>query len=120
MTERKKNQESSHTEKTHMARGSRMELQKLREVVGRIADLINEVGPLDPGSPMVSTPPPVAVSIEQAAALLNVAPSTLDEYMRSRQLEYFRMGRRKLIRLEALEEFAKRLAKTQGKADDFA
>lgn len=57
--------------------------------------------------PLVAIPPPVAVSMEQGAALLGVAPNTLEEFARSGQLRTFRMGRRRLVRVEALKEFAR-------------
>jgi len=90
-------------------KGSSQEGIPRGDVVDKTRLLLEEEGLIDSTPQLVAVPLPVAVSLEQAAALLAVAPSTLDEFIRSRQLRFFRMGRRKLIRLDALHEFAKSL-----------
>ena len=86
-----------------------MDEHGLMTILAKIRKLVDEAELIEPSQALVATPLPVAVSIEQAAALLQVAPSTLSEYIRSGQLPTFRLGRRVLIRLDALHTFAKML-----------
>lgn len=82
---------------------------RLKDILGKIKKLTDEAEFIEPSQALVATPLPVAVSIERAAALLAVAPSTLSEYTHSGQLPTFRLGRRLLVRLDALHAFAKML-----------
>ena len=54
-----------------------------------------------------------AAAAAKAADLLGVVPSTLEEYIHSGQLRIFHLGRRVLIRLEALNAFAQGLEDTE-------
>ena len=89
-----------------MGRQIGSEEQRLKDLLGQIGDLVGQAGLIEHRVALVATPPPVAVSVDQAAALLCVAPSTVDEYIRSGALRHFRMGRRKLVLLDTLKEFA--------------
>ena len=79
------------------------------DLLDKIRLLLEEEGVINSTPRLVVVPLPIAVSLEQAAALLAVAPSTLQEYIRSGQLRSLRMGRRVLIRMDALDEFSKSL-----------
>ena len=94
------------------------EEQRLKHLLGQIGKLVGQAGLTDYGVSLVATPLPVAISIEQAASLLGVAPSTVDEYVRAGTLPHFRMGRRKLVLLESLHTFAKKLEEAQMAAED--
>ena len=85
------------------------EERQLKEIVDKIRKLVAEADLSESTPALVATPLPVAVSMEQAAALLSVAPSTLMEYVRSGQLQTFHMGRRRLVRLDTLHDFARDL-----------
>ena len=90
-----------------MSRPIDLEHARLKALLGKIGQLLNEAELIEPPPALVATPLPVAVSMDQAAALLGgVAQSTLDEYIHSGQLPTFRVGRRRLVRLDALNEFA--------------
>ena len=78
-------------------------------LLDKIRLLLEEEGVIDSMPRLVAVPLPIAVSLEQAAALLGVAPSTLQDFIRSGKLRTFRLGRRVLIRLDALDEFSKSL-----------
>ena len=96
-----------------MGRETGSEERQLRSILCRIGTLVDEADLSHHREALVATPLPVAVSVEQAAALLGVAPSTLEEYFRSGALRYFRMGRRKLVLLETLHEFARDLERAE-------
>ena len=104
-----------------MGRETGSEERRLRAILCRIGTLVDEADLCRHRETLVATPLPVAVSVEaeqaaaveQAAALLGVAPSTLEEYFRSGALRYFRMGRRKLVLLETLHEFARDLERAE-------
>ena len=81
----------------------------LRHILSNIRDLTDEAGLPAGQPPLIATPTPVAVSTEQAAALLAVSSKTLSDYIASGQLRTFRMGRRILVRLTTLEDFAQAL-----------
>lgn len=83
--------------------------RQLMETIGKIQKLLDEVGLSRAAPALVATPLPVAVSVEQAAALLGVAPSTISDYIRSGKLKSFHLGRRLLVRLDALHDFAQDL-----------
>ena len=83
-----------------------LEERRLRTVLGKIGRLLDQAELIAPSPELVVTPPPIAVSLKQAAALLDVAPSSLDEYILSGQLRTLRLGRRVLIRMDALHSFA--------------
>ena len=85
------------------------EERRLKNLLVQIGRLVDQAGLTDDKLALVDTPLPVAVSVEQAAALLGVAPSTVDERIRSGELRHFRMGRRKLILLDTLHAFARKL-----------
>ena len=85
------------------------EERQLKEILDKIRKLVAEAYLSEPTPALVATPLPVDVSMEQAAALLGVALSTLMEYVRSGQLQTFHMGRRRLVRLDALHRFAQDL-----------
>ncbi len=93
-------------------RGSMEEL-RLRALLGEIRRLADGAEGVEPKPAMVATPLPVAVSVEQAAGLMSVAPSTLSEYIRSGRLPAFRLGRRLLIRLDSLHAFAEGLERAE-------
>ena len=83
------------------------EERRLKDLLSQIQRRLDEEADLvEPTPALVATPKPVAVSMEQAAALFDVTLRTLDEYVSSGQLRTFRMGRRRLVRLDALHEFA--------------
>jgi len=54
-----------------------------------------------------------AVSVERAAELANICPNTLYPFIHSGELPSFRIGRRRLIRPEALRDFLKSLEQKQ-------
>ena len=83
-----------------------MEERRLKALLGKIGRLLDEAELIEPRPELVATPEPVAVSLEQAAAMLNVKPASLRDYIRSGQLRTFRLGRRVLIRRAALHSFA--------------
>jgi excisionase family DNA binding protein len=66
----------------------------------------------------VSTPNPdqLFVGRETAAQLLDVSARTIDDAIRGGDLEAFRVGRRVLIRREALIQFAERVTFRQPRA----
>ena len=88
---------------------SLLEHRRLKALLGKVGKLLDEAEFIEPPPELVATPKPVAVSKEQAAVLLGVVPSTLGEYIHSGQLRIFHLGRRVLIRLEALNAFAQGL-----------
>ena len=88
-----------------MARSSPEE-RRLRGLLAKIGEVLEEADLSDPMLTLVSAPEPVAVSIAQAATLLNVHVETLAEYVLKGQLRTFRVGRRRLVRLDAVREFA--------------
>ena len=88
--------------------GQDTEKKRLREILKRIGSLAGEEEP-DMQPETVRRPEMVAVSMEQAAALMSVAPGTLKEYVDSGQVRTLRIGRRRLVRLESLKEFAAEL-----------
>ena len=91
-----------------------IEERRLKAILGKIAKLLDEEADLIEHKPaLIATPMPVAVSIERAAELLDVAASTLGDYIRSGQLPTFRLGRRVLIRLDSLHAFAEELEKDE-------
>ena len=57
-------------------------------------------------TPAVSVP--VAISLEEAAARLNLSRSTLYRLIRTDELRTFKARRRRLIRIEELTRFAAR------------
>ena len=85
------------------------EERRLKALLGRIAKLVNEADLVEPAPPLVAIPQPISVSLEQAAALLGVATSTLTDFIHSGQLPTLRVGRRILVRLDTLHAFAKDL-----------
>ena len=90
-----------------MSKSQTPEERRLIEILTKIEKLVDEAHLSVSAPALVATPLPVAVSVEQAAALLGVAPSTLDDPLRSGRLRSFHMGRRRLITLDALYDFAK-------------
>ena len=92
-----------------MSKSQTPQERQLTELLRQIAKLASEADLSQSPPPLVGTPLPVAVSVEQAALLLGVAPSTLGEYIRNGRLKSFRMGRRLLIRLDSLHDFARDL-----------
>jgi excisionase family DNA binding protein len=56
------------------------------------------------------------ISKREAAAALSVSLRTLENLIRRRELPVRKLGRRTLIPLNALEQFAKRDHSTQGEA----
>jgi excisionase family DNA binding protein len=54
-----------------------------------------------------------AVSVERAAELANICPNTLYPFIHNGELPSFRIGRRRLIRPDALREFLKKLEHEQ-------
>lgn len=55
------------------------------------------------------TPEKLFVGRDTAAQLLDVSTRTIDDAIRAGELEAYRLGRRVLIRREALIEFARRV-----------
>jgi excisionase family DNA binding protein len=55
------------------------------------------------------TPEKLFVGRDTAAQLLDVSTRTIDDAIRAGELEAYRLGRRVLIRRDALIEFAKRV-----------
>jgi excisionase family DNA binding protein len=58
---------------------------------------------------VMPTPEKLFVGRDTAAQLLDVSTRTIDDAIRAGTLEAFRIGRRVLIRREALVEFAERV-----------
>lgn len=92
-----------------MSKSQTPEERRLTEILREIAILADKADLLGSAPALVDTPLPVSVSVDQAAALLGVAPSTVMEYINSGKLKSFHMGRRRLVRLDALHEFARDL-----------
>ncbi len=92
---------------------ARAEEHRLKVILAEIKELTEKAEVAGSAPALAATPEPVAISLEQSAALLNVAPSTLSEYIHSGQLRTFRMGRRVLVRLETLHAFAQSLEETE-------
>ena len=82
------------------------EERRLKAGLSEIAKVVKGLDVIETMPALAATPQPIAVSIEQGAALLGVAPRTLKEQIRSGKLRTFRVGRRRLIRLDALDAFA--------------
>ena len=78
----------------------------LKAGLGQIAKVVNDLDLIESMPALVATPQPISVNVEQGAALLGVAAKTLKEQIRSGKLSTFRVGRRRLIRLDALNAFA--------------
>ena len=79
----------------------------LQEVLQKIRTLAEEATGETPIEPtLISTPPPIAVSVDQAAAMLSISTKSVREYITSGQIPSFRVGRRLLIRAKSLEDFA--------------
>ena len=83
-----------------------LEEQRLKMALNKIAQALQDANLLEPTPAMVATPQPIAVSMEQGAQLLGVTLSTLEEQVRSGEIRTFRIGRRRLIRLDSLDAFA--------------
>ena len=92
-----------------MSKSQTPEERRLTEILREIAILADKADLLGSAPALVDTPLPVSVSVDQAAALLGVAPSTVMEYINSGKLKSFHMGRRRLVRLSALHEFTRDL-----------
>ncbi len=80
--------------------------RRLKAGLSQIAKVLKGLDLIDSMPALVATPQPIAVNIEQGAALLGVAPKTLKEQIRSGKLSTFRVGQRRLIALAALNAFA--------------
>ena len=82
--------------------------RRLQDTLSKIRELLDDADLLRLELPpaLVATPEPVTVSIQQAAALLGVTEQGLKAYVRSGQLMTLRLGRRRLVRLDTLREFA--------------
>ena len=96
-------------QRSTMSKPVTSEERRLKALLGKIAKLVNEADLVEPASPLVAIPQPISVSLEQAAALLGVATSTLTDFIHSGQLPTLRVGRRILVRLDTLHAFAKDL-----------
>ena len=92
-----------------MSKPMTREERRLRTLLSQISKLVDEAGLVEPPLSLVAIPQPILVSVQQAAALLGVATSTVNELTRSGELPAIRIGRRVLIRLESLHIFAKNL-----------
>ncbi|WP_371917671.1 helix-turn-helix domain-containing protein [Pseudomonas gelidaquae] len=53
---------------------------------------------------------PISVGIEEAARLIGVARSMLYEMIKKGEIQTFKLGRRRLVRVKTLEAFVKRQA----------
>ena len=53
---------------------------------------------------------PISVGIEEAARLIGVARSMLYEMIKNDEIQTFKLGRRRLVRVKTLEAFIKRQA----------
>ena len=78
---------------------------RLKEVLSKIAHLLQDADLLEPVPVLVETPLPIAVSINQGAQLRGISLETLEEQVWAGKLRTFRIGRRRLIRLESLNAF---------------
>lgn len=53
---------------------------------------------------------PISVGIDEAARLIGVARSMFYEMIANDEIETFKLGRRRLVRVKTLEAFIKRLS----------
>ena len=83
-----------------------LESRRRQSTLDKIAQVLQDANLLEPTPALVATPQPIAVSMEQGAQLLGVSLDSLEEQMWSGRLRTFRIGRRRLIRLESLNDFA--------------
>lgn len=83
-----------------------LEERRLKAAVGQIAQVLQGLSLLEPAPALVTTPPPIAVGLEQGASLLGVSPDALEEQVRAGKLRTLRIGRRRLVRLDSLNAFA--------------
>jgi excisionase family DNA binding protein len=58
---------------------------------------------------------PISVGIDDAAQLLGIARSMLYELIASGQIQTFKLGRRRLVRVKTLEAFVRRQARENGR-----
>lgn len=58
---------------------------------------------------------PISVGVDEAARLIGVARSMLYEMIARGELETFKLGRRRLVRVKTLEAFVKRQALENGR-----
>ena len=91
--------------------------RRLKTALNTIAQALQDVNLLEPVPALVATPQPIAVSLKQAAELLDITPPTLGELVRSGKLRTFHIGRRRLIRLETLNEFTQAQEEEEARAD---
>ena len=71
--------------------------RRLKEVLSKIAHLLQDADLLEPVPVLVETPPPIAVSMNQGAQLLGISLETLEEQVWAGKLRTFRIGRRRLM-----------------------
>lgn len=62
-----------------------------------------------------STPNPISVGVEEAARLIGVARTMLYEMIANGDIETFKLGRRRLVRVKTLEAFVRRQAKVNNR-----
>ena len=79
--------------------------RRLKAGLSQIAKVVKDLDLIESLPVLVATPQPISVNVEQGAALLGVATKTLKKQIRSGKLSTFRVGRRRLIRLDALNAF---------------
>ena len=82
------------------------EERRLKAGLSQIAKVVKDLDLIESMPVLVATPQPISVNVEQGAALLGVAPKTLKKQIESGKLRTFKVGRRLLIRLDALNAFA--------------
>ena len=70
-----------------MSKSQTPEERRLIEILTKIQKLVDEAHLSVSAPALVATPPPVSVSVEQAAALLGIAPSTLDDPIQERKTQ---------------------------------
>nr|WP_249671630.1 helix-turn-helix domain-containing protein [Pseudomonas sp. PIA16] len=64
----------------------------------------------------LNTPqPPISVGVDEAARLIGVARSMFYEMIARGDIQTFKVGRRRLVRVKALEAYVRRLAKENGR-----
>ena len=94
-----------------------LEERRLKMSLDKIAQVLQDANLLEPVPALVAAPQPIAVSFKQAAQLLGVTLPTLDEPVRTGKLRTFRIGRRRLIRLDSLNAFAQAQEEAEARAD---
>lgn len=66
---------------------------------------------MTPNSPML----PISVGVDEAARLIGVARSMFYEMIARGDIETYKVGRRRLVRVKALEAYVRRVAKENGR-----